>query len=225
MHECDAKDVTQSFQSIAEVMNVPMQITELECNNTSMPQIRKWCSKIEKKDTAVMYYSGPNPKKAFYKGHWPLITIGKSALPVGKVAKEIHSKKARLSLIFVDCYNKFYVINGIERRTYGTPLEPVIGTRLRKKVRNLWMSAHGTLTLCSKKQGKLSYGTVIEGGKTGTFTESLLMAIDGGIRGYYPHLIKLSDFPSLIRRRMKMFPLNRGKKQLPFYQSTLHEVK
>jgi hypothetical protein len=189
-----------------------------------MPSVRKWCSKIKKHDTVVMYYSGPNPSKPSYRGSWPLIAIGKDAIPVDEVAKEVHSRKAKLSLIFIDCYDKLYHPIPLDRGVCGESLKKITWKPFRRNLTKAWMSARGTLTMCSKKHGKTAHGVIWGGGQFGAFTEALLLAIEEGT-GSYRFKRKISEFPTMIHRRLTSHRFYQNETQCPFSQSTIREVK
>ena len=230
IHEADAKDIQQTFKIVAEVLKVPMYTTQLECSHASTKKVRNWCSTIQKHDIVVMYYSGPNPKKRGYHGVWPLIAIGKKALSTDWIAKEVHAKHARLSLVFVDCYDKVYRPRPLDRSPCGNSLEKIRWKPHRRNLRHVWMSARGSLTMCSKKHGEVAHGVLFWGGRFGAFTEALLLAIEEGLgRGYglgkYYEPLEIAEIPHEIHHRLTSRRFYQKEMQRPLCQSAIREGK
>jgi hypothetical protein len=186
LHEEDAGNMEQTFGSIAKAIGRKARITKMKTCRVSMRAIKKWCSKIKSRDIAVLYYSGSNPGDNRYRGQWPLISMGSTHEPFDDVAKKIHSKKAKLSLAFADCYNTTFVATGFTHRIYGSSLRKVQDKHLIKKLKRIWLSEKGTLTMCSNAHGEVSYGMIMnKNSRFGVFTEALLLRMGGiGCSGY-----------------------------------------
>jgi hypothetical protein len=220
MHEIDAKDMKKTFKSVADAVKRPIYITQMECGKASFNKIRKWCSTITPFDTAIVYYSGSNQENSEYNGTWPLIKIGRRSIPVDRIAHKVYSQKARLSLIFVDCYNQCLKPNDILRRFYGHPLQKIKKKPIRQKMRNIWLFEKGSLMMCSNRNGEKGYGIILGKRKFGAFTESLLYAIVNWTHGY-GDVLKLSNFPQMINSHMLQYPFSEGAEQFPCYESTI----
>jgi hypothetical protein len=250
MHEIDAKDMKKTFKSVADAIKWPIYVTQMECSKTSLGKIRKWCSTITPLDTTVVYYSGPNLENHMYNGSWPLIKIGKNSIDVDQMAHMVRLRKARLSLVFVDCYNKCLKPNNIIRRFYGHPLEKIKKKKIRQKMKSVWLSEKGFLTMCSNKNGAESYGVFVGRNKFGAFTEALLLAISGWTdecadvcemssrtHGHgnahrmrrLPHVhcdaLKISGFSQRICCHMQEFAFSKENSQVPFFQAAIMENK
>jgi hypothetical protein len=198
LHEKDAKNMEQTFGSIAKAIGRKARITKMKTRQASMRTIKKWCSKIKSRDIAVLYYSGSNPGDNRYHGQWPLISTGSTHEPFDDVAKKIHSKKAKLSLAFADCYNTVFTATGFARRIYGAPLKKIKGKQLIKKLKHIWLSKKGTLTMCSNAHGEVSYGMILnKNSRFGVFTEALLLRMGGCERHrFWP--IWLTSMPNAV---------------------------
>lgn len=229
MHDADAKRIRKTFQSIGDAIQRPVHLSYIKSQKTSMSMIRKWCSRIGEKDIVVVYYSGQDVKNSIYNSQWPLIKIGQENIPLDQVARNVYAKKAKLSLVFADCYSDIFKVRGIDKRPYGKALERVKNKKIRQRMTRIWESAKGTLTMCSSKQGECSRGVLIGKMKTGAFTEALLATILLGTKGIvnthqveYLKMVKLSEFPEQITYHMEQFPFSEKKVQHPFYLSTIN---
>ena len=227
LHEKDAKNIKKTFTSIAGAIGWPILLTEMDCSGATVRKIRKWCSTIKGLDTAVLYYSGPNSENSMYKGSWPLATIGGHSVPVNQIANEVHSKGARLSLVFGDCYNTCFDARATIRRYFGSPLKKVKEKWLVRRLRDVWLSENGSLTMSSNKQGDKSYGMILnkkKGCVFGVFTEALLMHI--GARGNgRPPLARLSELPNAIHDHIVLDSCFTPTRQCSVHQSSITGVK
>lgn len=230
MHFDDAKGMKKTFKSIGNALERPLHIFYCETSKTSMHKIQKWSSKIGSKDIVILYYSGPDVQKGIYSGLWPLIRIGKDEIPLDLLANQIYSKHAKLSLVFADCYNSFLKLRGGEKRPYGNPLEKIKSRTVQRRVKHIWSSASGTLTMCSAKHGEYSKGIILGRAKFGAFTEALLSTITYGTvpivgidshKHHYSKMVNLIDFPNRISFFMQKKPFSSKEIQIPFYSSTI----
>jgi hypothetical protein len=211
-----------TFKSIGDAIGWPVDLAYLENSKTSMHKIKKWCSRIGSNDIAVLYYSGGYANNAAYNGLWPLAKIGKGSIPVDILANQLHSRNARLSLVFADCYNKYIKPRGIARRVYGDALERVKKKKIRQQIRKAWLAEKGTLTMSSTKNGGNAYGVILDPKKWGAFTEALLLGI---MWGTYKDgsAFKPSKVPNFITNHMMEHPFSPQNKQCPLYVSTIVE--
>jgi hypothetical protein len=198
LHEEDAGNMERTFGSIAKAIGRKARITKMKTHQASMRTIKKWCSKIKSRDIAVLYYSGSNPGDNSYRGQWPLIPAGSTCEPFDKVAKKIHSKKAKLSLAFADCYNTVFTATGFVRRFYGSPLKKVQDKQQVKRLKRIWLSQKGALTMCSNAHGEVSYGMILNKNcRFGVFTEALLLRMGGNGRPR-SRLLWLTSMPNAV---------------------------
>jgi hypothetical protein len=223
LHEEDAGNMEKTFSSIAKAIGREARITKMKTRQASMRTIKKWCSKIKSRDIAVLYYSGSNPGDNRYHGQWPLISTGNTCEPFDDVAKKIHSQKAKLSLAFADCYNTVFTATGFARRIYGAPLKKVRNKQLVKKLKRIWLSKKGTLTMSSNAHGEVSYGMILnKNSRFGVFTEALLLRM-GGRECYRLWPIWLTRLPDVVHDHIIEDSDFTPKEQLSISSSTILE--
>ena len=225
LHEIDAMNIKRTFKSIGKAIGKHTHILQLECNKISMSTIDKWCSKINHRNLAVVYYSGSNPENLAYNGLWPLIKLGAQDVSLDLLANKVRSKNARLSLVFSDSYNEVFDANAIIRRFFGAPLGKVKSKRLINKLKRIWLLEKGHLTICSNKQREQSYGMRLNKRKDcmfGVFTEALLKYI--GSRGAdKPHPILLRDLPEVVHNHLLEQSCFTPTKQYSFSEADIRE--
>lgn len=203
LHKVDAANMKQSLKNIAASLKVPSQIKMIARKKLSMEALQKWSEQIiPSLDVVCVYYSGPQAisglQSSTTSSIWPSLALTKASItsvPVDTMAKIVHDRKARLSVVFADCYDKTKSHPFSVRCTFAKPLKKTRNKSLILNFRKTWLETKGALTICSHSRGEIGCGMVVSRQyKGGVFTEVLLHKLKGG---------KLSEFCQDIQHNMK----------------------
>jgi hypothetical protein len=194
IHKNDAMVMKKLFSAIGKAIGAPTNIVCMRNNKVSPIKMNQWVSKIHENSTAIIYYSGSNPKNPTYNGEWPLISIDDD--------DDLYCHPPRLSLILVDCYNKCIDVHTLPHRPCISSVKKLKDAQSSTVIKNIWKQKQGSLLICSNRQGEHSYGMILNKKKKkaiGVFTEALLTYFAGQGKSLP---IKLSELGSAVHNHI-----------------------